>query len=99
MRSLPAKRSSSARLLRSELKRNFVVLFFHGMLGQTGFQAASGANLPAHLHRHLDRQQRRRRNGKRAIQSLGSFVSPMVSARMIEHRTHVKRMGIGVGAL
>lgn len=81
-----------------ELKRNFIVLFFHGMLGQTGFRLLQAPTfLPTYIATLTGSNAAA--GMARAIQSLGSFVSPMVSARMIEHRTHVKRMGIGVGAL
>jgi MFS family permease len=84
--------------LEQDLKRNFIVLFFHGMLGQTGFRLLQAPTfLPTYIATLTGSNAAA--GMARAIQSLGSFVSPMVSARMIEHRTHVKRMAIGVGAL
>ena len=81
---------------RRHLPRNFVVLLFHGLLGQTGFRMIqvptfipsyvfllSGSELVVGL--------------ARAAQAFGQFLTPILSANLVEHRRRVMPMAFGVG--
>ena len=81
---------------RRHLPRNFVVLLFHGLLGQTGFRMIqaptfipsyvfllSGSELVVGL--------------ARAAQAFGQFLTPVLSANLVEHRRRVMPMAFGVG--
>ncbi len=90
----PTARSS--RFIEHHLPRNFVVLFIHGMLGQTGFRLLSAPTfLPAYIS--LLTGTDAAAGLARAVQSLGMFISPVLSARMVEHRRRVLRMAFACG--
>ena len=91
---------SSADRGRSRLdrRRNYAALLAHGLLGMTGFRLLqaptflptyinllTGANVAVGL--------------ASACQSLGMFVSPLLSAAIVEHRSHVKWATVLFGGL
>jgi MFS family permease len=79
-----------------DLKRNFIALLTHGMLGQTGFQLLQAPTfLPAYLSQLAGNNSAV--GIARAIQSLGMSISPYIGAWMVEHRVYVKRLGIVFG--
>ncbi|MBW2313461.1 MAG: MFS transporter [Deltaproteobacteria bacterium] len=78
------------------LKRNFAVLIVHGLLGQTGFRMIqaptfiptyifllSGSELVVGL--------------ARAAQAFGQFLTPILSANLVEHRRRVMPIAFLVG--
>ena len=79
-----------------DLRRNFIALLTHGMLGQTGFRLLGAPTfLPAYLS--LLAGNNRAVGLGRAIQSLGMSLSPYLGAWMVEHRVYVKRLGLLFG--
>lgn len=78
------------------LRFNFAVLFMHGMLGQTGFRLLQAPTfLPTYLT--LLAGNNAAAGIARAVQSLGMFLSPIVGARMVESRRHIKRLAMVFG--
>lgn len=84
--------------VRTDLPRNFAAHLAHGLLGQTGFRlinaptfvpdylyALSGSDMAVGL--------------ARGLQSLGMFLSPILSATLVEHRRRVLPVGFFVGAM
>ena len=68
----------------------------HGLLGQTGFRLI---NAPTFLPHYVSvlAGNNRAVGLVRAIQSFGMFLSPVVSARSVEHRPQVKALALLVG--
>ncbi|MEE2776539.1 MAG: MFS transporter [Acidobacteriota bacterium] len=78
------------------LRRNFIALLAHGMLGQTGFRLLGAPTfLPAYLS--ILAGNNAAVGIARAIQSLGMALSPFLGAWMVEHRVYVKRLGLVFG--
>ena len=83
---------------REHLTRNYAAHLAHGMLGQTGFRLIQAPTfIPAYLFEL---------SGTpvlvgvaRSLQSLGMFLSPVIGATRIEHRTRVLPMGFLIGSL
>ena len=83
---------------REALPRNYAVLLAHGMLGQTGFRLIHAPTfIPAYVELL---------SGSaifvglvRALQALGMFLSPVFGATLIEHRSRVLPVLLGVGSL
>lgn len=83
---------------RPHLRRNFLALLAHGMLGQTGFRLLQAPTfLPAYLS--LLAGNNSAVGIARGLQSLGMSISPYLGAWMVEHRRYVKRMGIVFGSV
>lgn len=79
------------------MRRNFGLLLLHGFLGQTGFRLVQAPTFLPHFVELLAG------NASavgvlRAAQSLGMFLSPLVSANLIERRSRAKRLGVLFGA-
>jgi MFS family permease len=96
---VPPAASPSAQTEREashHLPFNFGVLLMHGLLGQTGFRLI---NAPTFLPHYVSvlAGNNRAVGLVRAIQSLGMFLSPVLSARLIEHRPRVKAFAVLVG--
>lgn len=99
----PRASESAAREMRfrsevdSHLKRNFLAHVIHGMLGQTGFRIIQAPTfLPAYLFAI---------SGSntlvglaRACQALGTLLTPVLGATLIEHRRRVRPMVFLTGA-
>lgn len=80
------------------LRFNFSVLFMHGMLGQTGFRLLQAPTfLPTYLT--LLAGNNAAAGIARAVQSLGMFLSPVLGARMVERRRHIKWLALTFGSL
>lgn len=79
------------------LKRNFLALLCHGLLGQTGFRLVNAPTfIPAYILMLS--------NGSQfmvglalSLQSLGMFITPLLGANLIEHRKKVLPMGFLIG--
>jgi MFS family permease len=86
------------REVRGSLRRNYTAHLLHGLLGQTGFRLVNMPTfMPAYVHGL---------SGSdlavglaRGLQSLGMFLSPILSATLIEHRRRVLPLGFLVGGL
>jgi MFS family permease len=76
---------------------NFSVLLVHGLLGQTGFRLV---NAPTFLPHYISilAGNNRAVGLVRAVQSLGMFLSPVVSASSIEHRPRIKGLALIFGS-
>ena len=82
----------------SDLRRNAGVLIFHGLLGTTGFRLIQAPTfLPTYIG--ILAGNNTAVGIARAVQSLGMLLSPVISASMIERRTHTKRLTLLFGAL
>jgi len=84
--------------VRANLPRNFSAHLAHGLLGQTGFRLINAPTfVPAYVHAisGLDWAV----GLARGMQYLGMFLSPVMSATLIEHRRRVLPTGLVVGAL
>jgi MFS family permease len=92
-----SEEESAAAEIARHLPRNFAALLAHGLLGQTGFRLV---NAPTFLPHFASELAGSASGGTilRAVQSLGQFVSPLAAVSVIEHRPHVKRMGIVFGS-
>ena len=82
---------------RGNLRRNYLAHLLHGLGAQTGFRLL---NAPTFIPTYIFLM-----SGSevfvglaRGVQSLGQCLTPMFSATLIEHRTHVKRQGLIMGA-
>ena len=92
------RESAFEAFVRRNLKRNYAGHFMHGMLGMTGFRLVNAPTfVPAYLHM-LSGSDFVMGLGI-ALQQLGSTVSPIVGAAHIEHRKHVLRVSLVLGAL
>lgn len=82
----------------SNLKRNYVAHYLHGMLGMTGFRLVNAPTfMPAYLHAL---------SGSKtivglglALSAFGSVVSPIFGATQIEHRKRVLPVAVVMGLL
>lgn len=82
----------------SHLWRNYTAHVSHGLLGQTGFRLINAPTfMPAYLHML---------SGAdwvvglaRGLQAFGMFLSPILSATLIEHRRRVLPVGFVIGGL
>ena len=102
MRTRRAEQKSGAAAAEDEVERNlrfnFVTLLAHGLLGQTGFRLVQAPTFLPYFVSELAG------NASavgilRAVQSLGQFLSPVLSASIIEHRPHAKWMGVLFGSV
>jgi MFS family permease len=93
---IDAARDQAAEEAHLHLPFNFTVLLVHGLLGQTGFRLV---NAPTFLPHYVSvlAGNNRAVGLVRAIQSLGMFLSPVLSARSIEYRTRVKGLALVYG--
>ncbi len=81
-----------------DLWRNYSAHLSHGLLGQTGFRLINAPTfIPAYLYLL---------SGAdwvvglaRGLQAFGMFLSPILSATLIEHRKRVLPVGFAIGAL
>jgi MFS family permease len=79
------------------LKRNVTAHMLHGMLGQTGFRIVDAPTLvPAYVY--MLSGSTTAVGIARACQALGTLLTPIVGATLIEHRKRVLPMVFGTGA-
>lgn len=79
-----------------DLKRNVTAHMLHGMLGQTGFRIVETPTLiPAYVF--LISGSTTAVGVARAAQALGTLLTPIVGATLIEHRKRVMPMVFGTG--
>lgn len=84
--------------VRSNLKRNYVAHYLHGMLGMTGFRLVNAPTfIPAYLF-ELSESKTVVGLGQ-ALGAFGSVVSPIVGATQIEHRKRVLPVAVLMGVL
>ena len=96
--STPAVPNSRAEEIDRNLPFNFSVLLLHGLLGQTGFRLIQAPTfLPTFVSTLAGNN--RAAGFVRAVQSLGQFLSPLLSARTIEHRPKVKGLALIYGGV
>jgi MFS family permease len=93
---VPGDAAQSEAEARRNLPFNFGVLLAHGLLGQTGFRLV---NAPTFLPHYVSilAGNNRAVGLVRAVQSLGMFLSPVLSARIVEHRRRVRGLALLVG--
>ena len=78
------------------LRRNYAVHLLHGMLGQTGFRLIQAPTfIPAYVH--LLSGSDLVVGIARASQAFGQFLTPIMSANLVEHRRRVLPIGFLVG--
>ena len=83
---------------RLDRRRNYAALLAHGLLGMTGFRLLQAPTfLPTYIH--LLTGSSLAVGLASACQSLGMFVSPLLSAALAEHRSHVKWATVLFGGL
>jgi len=83
---------------RLDRRRNYAALLAHGLLGMTGFRLLQAPTfLPTYIH--LLTGSSLAVGAASACQSLGMFVSPLLSAALAEHRSHVKWATVLFGGL
>jgi MFS family permease len=85
--------------VRRNLGRNYGAHLVHGLLGQTGFRLI---NAPTFVPAYVDLVSGGSPlavGAARGFQSLGMFLSPILGATAIEHRTRVLPVGFVVGGL
>ena len=83
--------------VRSNLRRNYLVYLFHGVLGQTGMRLINMPTfIPAYIHLL---------SGSdfvvglaRSLQYLGMFLTPLLGAKIVESRRRVLPITLVVGA-
>jgi MFS family permease len=84
--------------VRSNLKRNYLAHYLHGMLGMTGFRLVNAPTfMPAYLF-ELSGSKTVVGLGQ-ALSAFGSVVSPIVGATHIEHRKRVLPVAVLMGLL
>ncbi len=82
--------------VQKNLKRNFTAHMLHGLLGQTGFRIVEAPTLvPAYVY--LLSGSTTAVGVARACQALGSLLTPIIGATLIEHRRKVMPMVFGTG--
>ncbi len=94
---VPDAEAQFQREVRRHLPRNFAAHLIHGLLGQTGFRMIQAPTfLPAYVYALSGS------DGMvglaRACQALGTFLTPVIGATLIEHRRKVLPMVFGTGA-
>lgn len=83
---------------RLDRRRNYAALLAHGLLGMTGFRLLQAPTfLPTYIN--LLTGSSLAVGAASACQSLGMFVSPLLSAALAEHRSHVKWATVLFGGL
>lgn len=83
---------------RLDRRRNYAALLAHGLLGMTGFRLLQAPTfLPTYIS--LLTGSSLAVGAASACQSLGMFVSPLLSAALAEHRSHVKWATVLFGGL
>ncbi len=83
---------------RLDRRHNYAALLAHGLLGMTGFRLLQAPTfLPTYIH--LLTGASLAVGAASACQSLGMLVSPLLSAAMAEHRSHVKWAAVLFGGL
>jgi MFS family permease len=95
---LAAREADYDAFVQTNLKRNYLGHYLHGMLGMTGFRLVNAPTfLPAYLHAV---------SGSNAVvglalalQQLGGVISPIFGATKIEHREKVMPVAILMGSL
>jgi MFS family permease len=85
--------------VRRNLRRNYVPLLIHGMLGQTGFRLINAPTfLPAYILM-LSGGSSFMVGLALSLQALGMVLTPMFGATLIEHRKRVLPIGLLAGGL
>ena len=83
---------------RLDRRRNYAALLAHGLLGMTGFRLLQAPTfLPTYIN--LLTGANAAVGVASACQSLGMFVSPLLSAALVEHRRHVKWVALLFGGV
>lgn len=86
------------RFVETNLPRNYAAHFLHGMLGMTGFRLVNAPTfVPAYLH-SISGSDAWVGLGA-ALQQLGSIVSPIAGASVLEHRRRVLPVSVTFGLL
>ena len=84
--------------IRSNLKRNFIVHWIHGLLGQTGFRLLHAPTfVPAYIFLLSDSYLAV--GAALAVHHLGAATSSIFGATLIEHRKRVLPVGLIIGIL
>jgi MFS family permease len=84
--------------VRSNLKRNYIAHYLHGMLGMTGFRLVNAPTfMPAYLF-ELSGSKTIVGLGQ-ALSAFGSVASPIIGATQIEHRKRVLPVAVLMGLL
>lgn len=84
--------------VRTNLKRNFIVHWIHGLLGQTGFRLLHAPTfVPAYIY--LLSESYLAVGAALAVQHLGAATSSIFGATLIEHRKRVLPVGLIIGVL
>lgn len=84
--------------VRTNLKRNFIVHWIHGLLGQTGFRLLHAPTfVPAYIFLLSDSYLAV--GAALAVQHLGAATSSIFGATLIEHRKRVLPVGLIIGIL
>ena len=84
--------------VRTNLKRNFIVHWIHGLLGQTGFRLLHAPTfVPAYIY--LLSESYLAVGIALAVQHLGAATSSIFGATLIEHRKRVLPVGLIIGVL
>ena len=84
--------------VRTNLKRNFIVHWIHGLLGQTGFRLLHAPTfVPAYIYLLSDSYLAV--GAALAVQHLGAATSSIFGATLIEHRKRVLPVGLVIGVL
>jgi MFS family permease len=78
------------------LRFNFALLVLHGLLGQTGFRLVQAPTFLPHFV-GLVAGNASAVGILRAVQSFGMFLSPILSARIVERRVRAKWLGVLFG--
>jgi MFS family permease len=85
--------------IKKNLRRNYIPLLFHGMLGQTGFRLVNAPTfLPAYILM-LSGGSDIIVGLALSLQALGMVLTPMFGANLIEHRKRVLPIGFLAGGL
>lgn len=80
------------------LRFNFTTLLVHGMLGQTGFRLVQAPTFLPYFVSELAGTNAAV-GVARAVQSLGMFLTPVLSVGIIEHRARVKWLAVLFGGI
>lgn len=92
----PGREKTEREKAERNLRFNFRALVGHGLLGQTGFRLAQAPTFLPHFVSTLAGAESAAAV-MRAVQSLGQFLSPVLSASIVEHRSRAKGAALVFG--